>query len=320
MQLEVPPVGRNPAARTQATDVLCTCCAPKVFVAAGTADGRVLAWFFRSGDLRMGSAAPKEVITMPAMEGGGAPSPCEMLFWLPAPRALLAIGNGRMHLVSAYSGEVSAPDIDMLPGLCTAAISDDGERLAVGTSSGLLVVYDVTKVRGDTVTRAKAHRNLTDAAGHNRDRGLMVEVGRCQLHNAPCRITTLAVCGRPPKKRPKPKPTQSKVKPLPDLQPKTAATPESEIEVADIAPTAPDWVLAGCEDGSVFGCSGDGSQCLGLIDSIDLVRMAKEEAARVAAELAAAKAAAEEAAAEEAAAKAKAEEEKKGKRRGNRRR
>ena len=79
---------------------------------------------------------------MPAIEGGGAPSPCEMLFWLPAPRALLAIGNGRMHLVSAYSGEVSAPDIDLLPGLCTAAISDDGERLAVGTSKGLLVVYD----------------------------------------------------------------------------------------------------------------------------------------------------------------------------------
>ena len=53
-------------------------------------------------------------------------------------------------------------------------------------------------------------------------------------------------------------------------------SPESEIEVADIAPTAPDWVLAGCEDGSVFGCSGDGSQCLGLIDSIDLTTVTQD--------------------------------------------
>ena len=81
----------------------------------------------------------------------------------------------------------------------------------------------------------------------------------------------------------------------------------------EVVPEAPDWILVGCEDGAVFVCTGDGTECLGLIDEVDLVRIArekKEEEERLAAEAAAA---AEEARllAEEEKAKKEAEEGKK---------
>lgn len=276
VQLKIPRLGtktRGSSGAAQATDVLSSCCAPKLFVACGTADGRVLAWFFAAGDLRIRSPMPKGLITMPPQEGGNQPCPAEMLFWLGGSRALLGIGSGRMHFLSVYSGEVTAVDVAVLQGLCAAALSDDGQRLVAGTSTGTVVVYDVSNVHSDD----------SDAK--------LPELGRCVIHDAPKRITSLAVCGH--KERPPPQ-TKSKrkrqMKPLPGMakyaRPDSAATDEVEI-----VPEAPDWILVGCEDGSVFACTGNGSECLGLIDEVDMVRLAlekKEEEEKAAAEAAAA--------------------------------
>ena len=288
----------------QATDVLSSCCAPKLFVACGTADGRVLAWFFATGDLRIRSEMPQGIITMPPQQGGNQPCPAEMLFWLGRSRALLGIGSGRMHFLSVYSGEVTAVDVAVLDGLCAAALSDDGQLLVAGTSSGTVVLYDVSNVHSD-----------------DRDAKL-TEVGRCVVHDAPKRITSLAVCGRKeqPPSRAKSK-RKSMMKPLPGMA--KYAPPDSEAtEQVEIVPEAPDWILVGCEDGSVFACSGNGSECLGLIDEVDMVRIArekKEEMERLAAEAAAALEA-ERLLAEEERAKKEGEEKKhkKGGRRGGR--
>jgi hypothetical protein len=217
-----------------------------------------------------------------------------MLFWLGGSRALLGIGSGRMHFLSVYSGEVTAVDVAVLQGLCAAALSDDGQRLVAGTSTGTVVVYDVSNVHSDD----------SDAK--------LPELGRCVIHDAPKRITSLAVCGH--KERPPPQ-TKSKrkrqMKPLPGMakyaRPDSAATDEVEI-----VPEAPDWILVGCEDGSVFACTGNGSECLGLIDEVDMVRLAlekKEEEDRAAAEAAAA-VEAQRLVAEEERAKKEAEEKK----------
>jgi WD40 repeat protein len=301
LQLKIPPAGADRRGRSgantgvgQATDVLCSCCAPKLFLACGTADGRVMAWFFASGDLRIRSVMPKEVIMMPPQEGGNQPCPAEILFWLGGSRALLAIGSGRMHFLSVYSGEVAVVDVAVLDGLCAAALSDDGHRLVAGTSTGEVVVYDVSDV-------------------HDHDKNFKLpEIGRCVIHAGPRRITSLAVCGHKEKPQPRHKKHKRQMKPLPGMA-KYAPVDADAADEVEVVPEAPDWILVGCEDGAVFVCTGDGTECLGLIDEVDLVRIArekKEEEERLAAEAAAA---AEEARllAEEEKAKKEAEEGKK---------
>lgn len=309
MQLKIPPAATRPrggsgASVAQATDVLCSCCAPRLFVACGTADGRVLAWFFSAGDLRIRSPMPKAAIRMPPQQGGNQPCPAEMLFWLGGSRTLLGIGSGRMHFLSVYSGEVTAVDVAVLDGLCAAALSDDGQLLVAGTSSGTVVLYDVSNVHSD-------------------DRDVKLpEVGRCVVHDGPKRITSLAVCGRKQQRNPSHTKSKTKrqMKPLPGMAkyapPDSAATDEVEI-----VPDAPDWILAGCEDGAVFACTGNGSECLGLIDEVDMVRIArekKEEEERIAAEAEAAREAQRLLAEEERAKKEAEEKKQKGGRRAGR--
>ena len=271
LQLKVPPLGgkaRAGGATAQATDMLSSCCAPKLFVGCGTADGRVMAWFFASGDLRIRNVLPKETIMMPPQEGGNQPCPAEMLFWLGASRTLLAIGSGRMHFLSVYSGEVSAVDVAVLDGLCVATLSDDGHRLVAGTSTGTVVVYDVSHI------------------DHNGTK--LPEIGRCELFAGPRRITALEVCGHKEMRKLKKGKRKVEMKPLPGMA-KYSPADATLSDVPEVMPPAPDWILVGCEDGAVFGCAGDGSECLGLIDEIDLIQIAaekKEEEDRLAAEAA----------------------------------
>lgn len=313
LQLKIPPAETRPRgafrSRTpgvaQATDVLCSCCAPKLFVACGTADGRVIAWFFASSDLRIRSTLPKEVITMPPQQGGNQPCPAEMVFWLGRSRVLLGVGSGRMHFLSVYSGEVSVVDVAVLDGLCAAALSDDGQRLVAGTSTGTLVVYDVSKVRSDDKSSK------------------LPELGRCVVYDGPRRITSLVVCGHKEQARPRHKSNRkNQMKPLPGMAKYATPNSEAAVEPVETAPEAPDWILVGCEDGAVFVCTGDGSESLGLLDRVDMLRIAqekKEEEARIAAEAAAALEA-QRLLAEEEQAQKEAEEKKlkKGSKRGGR--
>ena len=126
LKLTVPPEssGGRPA------DVICSCVSD-TFVATGTADGRVLIWFFSTPDRRISAASPKWSIRMPALpsdpdltrigaggggalprgRGGAGRAPTGVLIWVGARRVLLAIGAGQISLMSVYSGEVTAAEI-----------------------------------------------------------------------------------------------------------------------------------------------------------------------------------------------------------------
>jgi WD40 repeat protein/Ca2+-binding EF-hand superfamily protein len=253
MRLQLP-AGASERGGAPPADVLCGCSSDS-FVAVGTADGRILCWFFSNAEFRMSTALPKLIVEMPPMdpaiksaaEGGAdarlrqpnsSPSPAEMLFWLPTGRTMLAIGNGRFHLVSVYSAEVTDAEIAVVPGASVAALSDDGDRLAVGTADGEIVVFDVRSTRAKQPT--------------------MPELGRCRLGSA-SRISSVCFCGRP----------LLEVPARPTAAASFAHTSQSAVEIAQAQvhtvpwPAPPDWLMCGCADGSVVVCSSDGQQYLG---------------------------------------------------------
>ena len=108
-QMLPPPSARVAAASggAAATDVLCMACCANKFIAVGTADGRLMLWWFTSADLRLGNR-PKTIVRMPSAPG--AVAAVEKLLWLPSRHALL--------LLLLLQARAAAADTDTLTRCC----------------------------------------------------------------------------------------------------------------------------------------------------------------------------------------------------------
>eukprot|EP01052_Picozoa_sp_SAG31_P019768 SAG31_NODE_1457_length_8260_cov_2.805416_1_plen_660_part_00 len=184
----------------RATDVLSLVCCPKEFIAVGTADGRVLLYYFRTPDLRL-SSTPKTEIKMPGPPGGT--SPVERLLWLPQRHGLLIIGErGRCHLLKVHTGVLETDVAALGNGLTAVALSENSDPtlLVAANSSGEVALYDPSTVAivADSAEDA-GFEGQTKTSGFEKTGswdGIGVEICSVVFCSADHGRTNWFVCGR----------------------------------------------------------------------------------------------------------------------------